>query len=236
MVLTMLAFWALLQGQTTDDPPLAEVRALQALEQACDEGNGNACSTLARSYSAGAGVPQDEERAAELFQRAATLFEEACDNGKGSACFARAWMAKHGEGMPKDAAAAREWFLKACEADSRPTCPRAEEGEGEPSDEVVSDPPYKPKKGEYDEPPRPIKITRPMYPDGAFNQKIQGTVLVEFTIDTQGRVTNAVVVKSVPLLDAAAIKTVYQWRFEPAIKNGKPVASTAHAPVGFRIY
>jgi TonB family protein len=236
MVLTTLVFWALLQRQTTDDPPFSDVRALEALEQACDEGDGNVCRALALRYSTGTGAPQDEERAAELFQRAATLFEEACDSGKGQACLARALMAKIGEGMPRDAGAAREWFLKACEADSSPTCPRAEAGEGDLGGDVVSDLPYRPKKDEYDEPPRPIKITRPIYPQAAFIQKLQGTVLVELTIDTQGRVTNAVVVKSVPLLDAAAIKTVYQWRFEPAMKNGKPVVCTAHAPVSFRIY
>lgn len=37
-------------------------------------------------------------------------------------------------------------------------------------------------------------------------------------------------------LDAEALKTVYGWRFEPAIKNGRPVPIVAHAPVTFRIY
>ena len=37
-------------------------------------------------------------------------------------------------------------------------------------------------------------------------------------------------------LDAAAIQTVRQWVFSPAIKGGRPVATIAQAPVSFRIY
>jgi hypothetical protein len=42
--------------------------------------------------------------------------------------------------------------------------------------------------------------------------------------------------QSVPLLDAAAIQTVQQWLFQPAVKHGRPVATIAQAPVTFRIY
>jgi protein TonB len=89
---------------------------------------------------------------------------------------------------------------------------------------------------DYDAPPRPIKITRPQYPQEAFIKKIEGTVIVEILIDATGRVVRARVIQSVPLLDAAAIKTVYQWVFQPAVKRGQPVATIAHAPVAFRIY
>jgi len=89
---------------------------------------------------------------------------------------------------------------------------------------------------DYDTPPRPIKSPRPQYPQEAFIKKIEGTVLVEILIDAQGRVSRARVVQSVPLLDAAALQTVYQWVFMPAIKHGRPVATMAHIPVAFRIY
>ena len=42
--------------------------------------------------------------------------------------------------------------------------------------------------------------------------------------------------RSIPQLDAAAIQTVRQWIFSPAIKGGRPVATIAQAPVSFRIY
>jgi protein TonB len=84
---------------------------------------------------------------------------------------------------------------------------------------------------DYDAPPRPIK-----YPQEAFVKKVEGVVTVEILIDSNGRVVRARVIQSVPMLDAAALQTVYQWIFQPAIKDGRPVATIAHAPVAFRIY
>ena len=55
-------------------------------------------------------------------------------------------------------------------------------------------------------------------------------------LDASGRVVRARVLQSVPLLDAAALQTVYQWVFQPAVKHGRPVATIAQAPVAFRIY
>jgi len=89
---------------------------------------------------------------------------------------------------------------------------------------------------DYDQGPRPIKITQPKYPPEAFVKKIEGTVEVEILIDSQGRVAKARVVRSIPALDAAALQTVQQWVFSPAIKNGHPVATVASAPVTFRIF
>jgi len=89
---------------------------------------------------------------------------------------------------------------------------------------------------DFDSPPRLLKNVRPQYPQEAFIKKVEGTVLLEILIDSQGRVVRARVIQSVPLLDAAAIQTVYQWVFQPAFKNGRPVPTIAHAPVNFRIY
>jgi protein TonB len=89
---------------------------------------------------------------------------------------------------------------------------------------------------DYDQPPRPIKITRPQYPQEAFVKKIEGTVVVEILIDINGKVANARVIQSIPALDSAAIATVKQWVFQPAVKRGRPVATIATAPVGFRIF
>ena len=79
----------------------------------------------------------------------------------------------------------------------------------------------------YDRPARPIHMTRPVYPQEAFVKKVEGTVIVEIVIDAEGRVARARVVGSVPLLDQAALETVRQWRFAPAFKGGRPVATWA---------
>jgi periplasmic protein TonB len=89
---------------------------------------------------------------------------------------------------------------------------------------------------DYDQPPRPIKITKPVYPQEAFVKKIEGTVVLEILIDMNGRVIRARVLQPIPALDAAAIQCVQQWVFSPAIKRGRPVATIAQAPVNFRIF
>jgi protein TonB len=89
---------------------------------------------------------------------------------------------------------------------------------------------------DYDQPPKPIKITKPQYPQEAFVKKIEGTVVIEILIDANGRVYPRRILTSIPALDAAAVATVRQWVFSPAIKKGRPVATVAHAPVGFRIF
>lgn len=85
-------------------------------------------------------------------------------------------------------------------------------------------------------PPRVVERARPKYPRDAFHQKIEGEVVVEFMIDTKGRVKNARVIKSVPGLDKAAFDCLKKWRFRPAVKNRKPIAAIAHAPVVFKIF
>ena len=89
---------------------------------------------------------------------------------------------------------------------------------------------------DYDQPPRLKRLIKPSYPKAAFHARIEGTVLVQITIDERGRVSDATVIKSIPALDAAALRCVRQWRFEPARKAGKPVATRAQAPVTFRLF
>ncbi len=89
---------------------------------------------------------------------------------------------------------------------------------------------------DYDQPPRLLKPTKPVYPQEAFIKKIEGVVMLEIIIGIDGRVGRARVVRSIPQLDAAALQTVRQWLFSPAIKGGRPVVTIAQAPVSFRIY
>ncbi len=84
--------------------------------------------------------------------------------------------------------------------------------------------------------PRVLKQARPSYPQDAFLKRIEGTVLIEALIDIEGRVARCRVLQSVPELDAAALAAVRKWRFEPARRGGRPVATIVHMPVNFRIY
>jgi protein TonB len=89
---------------------------------------------------------------------------------------------------------------------------------------------------DYDAPPRLVHQTRPVYPEDAFTQKVQGMVEVDLLIGERGEVAHAEVRRSIPPLDAAALETVREWKFTPATREGRPVAITAVAPVTFRIY
>ncbi len=91
-------------------------------------------------------------------------------------------------------------------------------------------------EADYDQAPRPIHLTRPRYPEDAFERKIEGTVVLEIAIDEQGRVSKARTVVSIPALDKAALDCVKGWTFTPATKDGRPVATTVRAPVTFRIF
>ncbi|MGA2533367.1 MAG: energy transducer TonB [Candidatus Aminicenantales bacterium] len=70
--------------------------------------------------------------------------------------------------------------------------------------------------------PRLVKRVEPAYPEIARQAHIQGTVILEATTDTYGRVAGVKVLRSVPLLDEAAVDAVRQWLYEPMVVNGRP--------------
>ena len=81
----------------------------------------------------------------------------------------------------------------------------------------------------------PIKIVdvRPVMPDKARDEGISGVVIMEVTIDVDGFVKAARVLRSIPLLDEAALAAVRQWRYEPTLLNGQPVPVIMTATVAF---
>lgn len=67
------------------------------------------------------------------------------------------------------------------------------------------------------------KYVRPTYPPAAREKGVKGAVTLEVVIDTDGRVKDARVLRSVPLLDQSAIEATMQARYEPPTVNGIPV-------------
>lgn len=82
-------------------------------------------------------------------------------------------------------------------------------------------------------PPRKLHHVAPVYPGIAAHARITGTVVVEATISRSGVVSDVRVLRSVPLLDAAATEAVRQWRYEPPQLNGEPVAVLLTVTVHF---
>ena len=69
--------------------------------------------------------------------------------------------------------------------------------------------------------PALVKRVPPVYPPIAVNAKVQGVVFLEATVGRDGRVEDVAVLRSVPLLDKAAIDAVGQWVYEPLLLNGR---------------
>ena len=82
-------------------------------------------------------------------------------------------------------------------------------------------------------PPIRIKEVAPIYPAIAQSARVQGSVVIEATIDDEGKVADARVVKSVPLLDQAALDAVRQWQYQPSLLNGVPTAVVTMVTVKF---
>ena len=82
-------------------------------------------------------------------------------------------------------------------------------------------------------PPRKIRDAPAVTPRLARDAGVFGTVILEITIDAAGAVRDARVLRSIPLLDAAALDAVRQWRYEPTILNDKPVSVVVTVPITF---
>ena len=82
-------------------------------------------------------------------------------------------------------------------------------------------------------PPIRVKEVAPVYPAMAKSAQVQGDVVIEATIDEAGKVADAKVVKSVPLLDQAALDAVRQWEYQPSLLNGVPTPVVMTVTVKF---
>ncbi len=72
--------------------------------------------------------------------------------------------------------------------------------------------------------PQPVRQVLPAYPDELIKKGISGQARFRISIDEEGRVRKAVVIKPLhPYLDNSAMQAIKQWVFEPVIKNGKSV-------------
>jgi protein TonB len=73
-------------------------------------------------------------------------------------------------------------------------------------------------------PPKQLFEPDLAYPPVAKAARVQGTVTIEAIIDERGDVVQAHAVDGSPLLVAAALQAVSQWKYEPTTLNGQPVS------------
>ena len=84
--------------------------------------------------------------------------------------------------------------------------------------------------------PELIHRAEPVYPASAVAARVQGTVVVEATVDERGHVTDTRVLRSIAALDQAAIEAVMQWRYSPLHVNDQPVQFILTVHVSFRLH
>jgi TonB family protein len=85
--------------------------------------------------------------------------------------------------------------------------------------------------------PRPLYTPDPEYSEEARKAKHQGTVVLWLVVGPDGRAHDVRIRRSLGLgLDERAIAAVSQWKFEPARKNGVPVAVRINVEVDFKLY
>jgi protein TonB len=84
-------------------------------------------------------------------------------------------------------------------------------------------------------PPAKLRDVQAVYPPIARASQVQGVVIIEAVIDEMGQVADARVLRSIPLLDAAALDAVRQWVYTPTLMNGEPKAVLMTVTVNFRL-
>lgn len=85
------------------------------------------------------------------------------------------------------------------------------------------------------QPPRPVRHVDPVYPEAAKAAGVSGVVIIDIRIGTDGSVVEARVLRSIPLLDQAALDAVYQWKYEPTLLNGEAVEVLMTVTVNFAL-
>ena len=85
------------------------------------------------------------------------------------------------------------------------------------------------------EKPQIIKKEVPLYPDLARKAQIEGKVVVTVTIDKKGNVEKAIIFKSIPMLDEAAVSAALRCKFKPAKQRDKFVKVKMNIPFDFKL-
>ena len=83
--------------------------------------------------------------------------------------------------------------------------------------------------------PAKTRDVSPVYPSIAQTARVQGVVIIEAIISPAGKVVDAKILRSIPLLDAAALEAVRQWEYTPTLLNGVPVSVVMTVTINFQL-
>jgi len=83
--------------------------------------------------------------------------------------------------------------------------------------------------------PALVRRVEPEYPTIAVAAHLEGLVILEATVDTEGRVQEVRILRSRGLLDKAAIEAVSRWRYAPLLLNGIPMRFVLTVTLNFSL-
>ncbi len=84
-------------------------------------------------------------------------------------------------------------------------------------------------------PPVLVHRVEPDYPEAARRARIEGKVILRAVIAESGAVQSVQVLRSVPLLEEAAVEAVQKWRYTPARLDGEPLRVYLTVVVTFQL-
>ena len=95
---------------------------------------------------------------------------------------------------------------------------------------------HRPAELSVDRAPEPTRRVEPAYTESARAAKIEGNVVFDCIIDANGSLKILRVVRSIGYgLDQSAYAALQQWRFRPALVNGKPASARLNIEVRFTL-
>ena len=202
-------------------------RAASLYEQACDGGVASGCYNLGLLYYRGEGVTRD-------LARAASLHQQACDGGEASGCYTLGFLYQRGEGVTRDLARANALFQQACDAGNARGC------EAVVVDlTAVVDSTKVFAEAVVDVIPERLSCPNPQYPREMSQANIEGEVLLQFVVETDGRVkrqTIEVVRSTHWAFDAPAKAMIAACIFRPGMVRTTPVRVLVQMPLIFALH
>ena len=209
--------------------------------KAADQGYAASQTNLGVLYQNGCGFKQDYGEAMSWFRKAAEQNDAMAQNNVG-------WFYQNGFGVERDYSEAMTWYRKAADQgnalakanlknlrDEQTTGTTESNVPTQVTSEKASSPRVLMPGGIVA--PRAVSAPDPEYSDEALKTHLEGTAVLKLTVDPEGKPRDIKVF--VPLgsgLDEKAVDAVKTWRFEPATKDGKPVAVQIYIEVQFHVY
>ena len=83
--------------------------------------------------------------------------------------------------------------------------------------------------------PKRLRYVEPVYPVFALQARVQGVIIIEATVDANGKVREATVLRGMPMLDEAALEAVRNWVYTPTLLDGVPTPILMVVTVTFQI-